>query len=178
MCSTDADPAFFGGEPAATRGQRRTLEHSWYLPLPPVPPDLPPRPPSQPELPRLGGPRRRRPVHRPGRRSAPHCSRTQPDEVVAVARRAFPSRSRRPVEQRREFLRAMADTIEAHAEELAELITAERGNPGPSRQGSRWDKPRASEDGTAGPLDGQPGRRHPAVGHLEDPAQAHLGFDI
>jgi acyl-CoA reductase-like NAD-dependent aldehyde dehydrogenase len=29
------------------------------------------------------------------------------------------------VEQRREFLRAMADTIEAHAEELAELITDE-----------------------------------------------------
>lgn len=26
----------------------------------------------------------------------------------------------------------MADTIEAHAEELAELITAEQGNPGPS----------------------------------------------
>ncbi|MEU0475974.1 aldehyde dehydrogenase family protein [Streptomyces olivaceus] len=61
--------------------------------------------------------------------SAPHCSRTQLDEVVAVAREAFPSWSRRPIEQRREFLLAMADTIEVHAEELAELISLEQGKP-------------------------------------------------
>ncbi|MFD8621121.1 aldehyde dehydrogenase family protein [Streptomyces sp. DSS69] len=61
--------------------------------------------------------------------NAPHCSRTQLDEVVTVAREALPSWSRRPIEQRREFLLAMADTIEVHAEELAELITLEQGKP-------------------------------------------------
>ncbi len=60
---------------------------------------------------------------------APVCSRSQLDGAVAAARAAFPSWSRRPAAGRRAFLHAMADTVEAHAEELAGLIILEQGKP-------------------------------------------------
>ncbi|MFI6079690.1 aldehyde dehydrogenase family protein [Streptomyces sp. NPDC051217] len=61
--------------------------------------------------------------------TAPHCSRDQLDLVVASARAAFPSWSRRTVAERSDFLVAMAETVDAHADELAALVTLEQGKP-------------------------------------------------
>ncbi|AOH83285.1 aldehyde dehydrogenase [Sphingomonas panacis] len=60
---------------------------------------------------------------------APHASPAQLDLAVAAARRAFPGWRDTPVEDRRRVLLAMADVIEANAEELGRYLTMEQGKP-------------------------------------------------
>ena len=60
---------------------------------------------------------------------APQCSQEQLDQAVAAAQAAFPGWSRRPLEQRRELLRACAARIREHRAELVELLTLEQGKP-------------------------------------------------
>jgi aldehyde dehydrogenase (NAD+) len=58
---------------------------------------------------------------------APDCSSEQLDDAVAAARDAFPAWSARPIGERRRFLLEMAAAIDAHAEPLRRLLTAEQG---------------------------------------------------
>lgn len=60
------------------------------------------------------------------------CPVATPDHVeqaVAAAKAAFPAWSRTSDEQRKAACRAVADKINAHAGELAELLTLEQGKP-------------------------------------------------
>ena len=59
----------------------------------------------------------------------PDASREQLDAAVSGAHRSFKNWSRTSSEERRAVLHAMAETLEAHAEELGTLITAEQGKP-------------------------------------------------
>lgn len=61
--------------------------------------------------------------------SCPRGSRTQLDAAVAAAKAAFPAWSGTPLAVRRAALGAIADRIEAHADELARLLTGESGKP-------------------------------------------------
>lgn len=58
------------------------------------------------------------------------------DQGVAAARGAFPDWAELPHRERAAKLSSIADLIEAHQRELAELITLEQGKPqnGPRRQ--------------------------------------------
>jgi succinate-semialdehyde dehydrogenase/glutarate-semialdehyde dehydrogenase len=51
------------------------------------------------------------------------------DAAVGAARKAAPSWSARPAAERAGVLRALADALTAHADELAELQTADNGKP-------------------------------------------------
>jgi aldehyde dehydrogenase (NAD+)/betaine-aldehyde dehydrogenase len=51
------------------------------------------------------------------------------DRAVAAARRAFPAWSRTPASDRGRLLLRLADSIEAHADELAELESRDTGHP-------------------------------------------------
>ena len=51
------------------------------------------------------------------------------ENAIAAAKRAFATWSLRSDEERRVACHAMANKIEAHAEELAQLLTAEQGKP-------------------------------------------------
>jgi aldehyde dehydrogenase (NAD+) len=51
------------------------------------------------------------------------------DLAVAAAKRAHPRWSASPVEDRIALVRALADFLEAHSEEIAQTITAEMGSP-------------------------------------------------
>ena len=57
------------------------------------------------------------------------ASAAQLDAAVAAAKRAFPGWRDTPIEQRRAALNAIADRLEAHADELARLLTSEQGKP-------------------------------------------------
>ncbi len=61
--------------------------------------------------------------------SCPEASRTQLDQAVAAARRAFPEWAALGFDRRRELIGALADRISAAAEELAPLLTREHGKP-------------------------------------------------
>ena len=63
---------------------------------------------------------------------AQHCARAserQLDTAVAAARRALPYWRATPVRERQAALVAMADVIDAHAGELAAILTMEQGKP-------------------------------------------------
>lgn len=60
---------------------------------------------------------------------SPVAGEQQVNDAVAAAEDAFPSWSRSPIEVRRASLRAIADAIEANAEEFARLTTLEQGKP-------------------------------------------------
>ncbi|MGW0570306.1 aldehyde dehydrogenase family protein [Streptomyces tauricus] len=62
---------------------------------------------------------------------APDCTREQLDEAVAAARDAFPNWAALDVAERRRFLAAMADAVDVHTPELADLIVKEQGKPRP-----------------------------------------------
>lgn len=51
------------------------------------------------------------------------------DQAVAAARQAFPSWSATPDAERSRVVHAIADALEAHAEELTQLLTLEQGKP-------------------------------------------------
>ena len=61
--------------------------------------------------------------------NAPDCTRSELDQAVAAARKAFPAWSATPIEQRKQVLAAISQTIQDHAAELAPLLTAEQGKP-------------------------------------------------
>ena len=64
------------------------------------------------------------------------------DRAVAAARRAFPAWSRMAAAERGRLLLKLADTIEAHAEELARLESIDTGHP--IRDSRRLDVPRTA----------------------------------
>lgn len=59
----------------------------------------------------------------------PQASVAQLDEAVAAAQDAFKSWKNTSQQQRQQLLRAIADGIEANAEQLAEILVAEQGKP-------------------------------------------------
>jgi len=59
----------------------------------------------------------------------PRASRAQLDSAVAAAKAAFPGWSARPIDERRQAIARIADTIEANAADLARLLTQEQGKP-------------------------------------------------
>lgn len=68
----------------------------------------------------------------------PCASVDQLNQAVAAARRAYPEWAATPIEARRAILRSVADRIEAHAGELARLLTQEQGKPIGSAEGELW----------------------------------------
>ncbi len=71
----------------------------------------------------------------------PRASATQVDQAVAAARRAFPAWSATSENERSALVHAIADKIEAHGEELAQLLTQEQGKPvnGFAGMGAGWE---------------------------------------
>lgn len=61
--------------------------------------------------------------------TCPDCTEEQLDAAVQAANKAFKSWSRTPDETRVNALNAMADFVEASAEELSRLLTEEQGKP-------------------------------------------------
>lgn len=61
--------------------------------------------------------------------SCPRASESQLNAAVAAAKSAFPAWSATPIEARKQVVNAIADVIEAHAAELAQLLTQEQGKP-------------------------------------------------
>jgi len=59
----------------------------------------------------------------------PRASKTQLNEAVAAAKAAFPAWSSRPLAERKKVLNAVADVVEANAQELGRLLTQEQGKP-------------------------------------------------
>ena len=59
----------------------------------------------------------------------PRADLAQLNEAVAAAKAAFPSWSARPIEERRQLLLKLADTLTAETESIARLLTREQGKP-------------------------------------------------
>jgi acyl-CoA reductase-like NAD-dependent aldehyde dehydrogenase len=59
----------------------------------------------------------------------PRASKAQLDAAVAAAKAAFPAWAATPIDERRNAINAMADIIEANANDLARLLTSEQGKP-------------------------------------------------
>jgi acyl-CoA reductase-like NAD-dependent aldehyde dehydrogenase len=60
---------------------------------------------------------------------APHASAEQINEAIAAAKQAFPAWSARSVKDRAAVLVAIAEIVEAHADELGRILTLEQGKP-------------------------------------------------
>jgi acyl-CoA reductase-like NAD-dependent aldehyde dehydrogenase len=70
--------------------------------------------------------------------TVPNIAAITLDDAVAAARRAFQSWHAIPLERRKEAVARVLTEIEAHAEELSTLLTAEQGRPVvPSAMGNR-----------------------------------------
>ncbi len=69
---------------------------------------------------------------------APNAGQDELDRAVAAAAAAFPGWSAKSDEDLQAACMAVADAIEANAEELAQLVTAEQGKP-LGGVGSRWE---------------------------------------
>ncbi|MGJ8546036.1 MAG: aldehyde dehydrogenase family protein [Sulfitobacter sp.] len=69
---------------------------------------------------------------------APDAGQAELDAAVAAAKAAFPAWSATPDAELAALCSAVADKIEEHAEELAQLVTAEQGKP-LDGIGSRWE---------------------------------------
>jgi acyl-CoA reductase-like NAD-dependent aldehyde dehydrogenase len=59
----------------------------------------------------------------------PRASKAQLNAAVAAAKAAFPAWSNLGIEGRKKYLSAMADIVQAHADELGRLLTQEQGKP-------------------------------------------------
>lgn len=59
----------------------------------------------------------------------PACGKAELDQAVAAARAAFPAWSAKPIEERREVVRAIAGIINDNSDELFRLLTSEQGKP-------------------------------------------------
>lgn len=66
---------------------------------------------------------------------APRASEAQLNDAVAAAKAAFPAWAETPIEQRRTVINAIANAIEAEAEDFARLLTQEQGKPLPDATG-------------------------------------------
>ncbi len=66
---------------------------------------------------------------------APDCSRSQLDEAVAAARRAFPKWAATPIATRRAAILALAAKVAEHGDALSRLLTSEQGKPHADAQG-------------------------------------------
>ena len=66
----------------------------------------------------------------------PDAAREHLEEAVAAAQDAFPDWSRRPVSERQRMVREFGEAIEANAEALMSLLTAEQGK---ARDGAEWE---------------------------------------
>ncbi|MEP0070495.1 aldehyde dehydrogenase family protein [Pyruvatibacter sp.] len=66
---------------------------------------------------------------------APRASEGQLNDAVAAAKAAFPAWAATPIEQRRTVINAIANAIEAEAEDFARLLTQEQGKPLPDATG-------------------------------------------
>ncbi|WP_329343427.1 aldehyde dehydrogenase family protein [Streptomyces sp. NBC_01352] len=66
----------------------------------------------------------------------PVTDRATVDRAVAAARAAFPAWAATPLAERQAAVTALADRLEAHAEEFMELLTREQGKP---RAGAEWE---------------------------------------
>lgn len=60
---------------------------------------------------------------------APTASLTDVSDAVAAAAKAFPEWSSKSLKERGDYLRALADAVSAHLEELATLLSREQGKP-------------------------------------------------
>lgn len=60
---------------------------------------------------------------------APRASKAQLDQAVAAAKAAFPAWSKTPIAERKKALTAIADAIQANAQEIARILTQEQGKP-------------------------------------------------
>ncbi len=65
----------------------------------------------------------------------PSCGETELNEAVAAARAAFPTWSKKPIEERRAVVQAISATIKENLDELFRLLTAEQGKPHAQAQG-------------------------------------------
>ncbi|MEZ5656625.1 MAG: aldehyde dehydrogenase family protein [Sphingobium sp.] len=61
--------------------------------------------------------------------SCPRADEAQLNEAVAAAKAAFPAWAALSIDERKDYLLKIADTIEEHAPELARLQTLEQGKP-------------------------------------------------
>ena len=68
--------------------------------------------------------------------SVPDCSREQLDQAVAAATAAQPGWAALSLDERRTFLNAVADAVEANKEAFMSLLTSEQGKP---RAGAEWE---------------------------------------
>ena len=59
----------------------------------------------------------------------PRASEAQLEAAIAAAKAALPAWSAMPIDERRAVLNATADRVDAHADELARLLTLEQGKP-------------------------------------------------
>ncbi|HLI63101.1 MAG TPA: aldehyde dehydrogenase family protein [Terriglobales bacterium] len=59
----------------------------------------------------------------------PRASERQLNQAVAAAKAAFPSWAAMPISERRAMLMQVAERVEAHADELSRILTAEQGKP-------------------------------------------------
>jgi acyl-CoA reductase-like NAD-dependent aldehyde dehydrogenase len=59
----------------------------------------------------------------------PSCGAEELDRAVAAARKAFKTWSKRPIDERRAVIQAMAGVIKDNADELFRLLTTEQGKP-------------------------------------------------
>jgi acyl-CoA reductase-like NAD-dependent aldehyde dehydrogenase len=71
----------------------------------------------------------------------PKATTEHVDQAVAAARRAFPTWSATPDSERSAAVHAIADALEAHTQELTELLTLEQGKPrdGFAGMGAAWE---------------------------------------
>lgn len=65
----------------------------------------------------------------------PSCGAVELDQAVAAARTAFKSWSKKPIEERRKVVQAIAAVINDNNDELFRLLTAEQGKPHQQAQG-------------------------------------------
>lgn len=63
--------------------------------------------------------------------TVPRASEAQAEAAIAAAKAAFPAWSAKPIEERQKCLVALADALDARAEELARALTQEQGKPLP-----------------------------------------------
>lgn len=65
----------------------------------------------------------------------PSCGESELNSAVAAARAAFPAWRRKPIEERRAVVQAIAGIINENSDELFRLLTAEQGKPHAQAQG-------------------------------------------
>jgi len=71
---------------------------------------------------------------------APSASPEQLDRAISAAKAAFKSWSKLSYDEREQYLRAYADALDAHRDELARLLTLEQGKPFATEAGAEVDQ--------------------------------------